>query len=128
MNPPEWTYLRVFVLWELVALIGSMLVVVVHRLLSGTINIKGLLQDKLTGATCPARVQLLMLTGSAALYYVALVVQQLKVLDGQRSLPDLPPQLLYALGASHTVFLGVKAASATQNKTKDTSNGPNSVK
>ena len=104
MNCPGWTYLHVFVRWELIGLVGALIIVVAHRLLTETINLKELLRDKKTGSTSPARVQLLMLTGSAALYYVMLVVQQLKPSHPVSSLPDLPSQLLYALGASHIVF------------------------
>jgi hypothetical protein len=105
--------LIIFVRYELIVLVAAMVLSVTHRLLVGSINTKGLLQDKNdSGGISPARVQLLMLTGSVALYYLLLVLQTLETRNQPFKLPELPNELLLVLGGSHTFYLGAKAASA----------------
>src|ERR1700722_377406 len=118
--------LIIFVRYELIVLVAAMVMSVTHRLLVGSINTKGLLQDKGdSGGTSPARVQLLLLTASVALYYLLLVLKTLEAKGQEFKLPELPNELLLALGGSHTLYLGTKAASARRT-TADTPDQPTS--
>jgi hypothetical protein len=119
--------LIIFVRYELIVLVAAMVLSVTHRLLVGSINTKGLLQDKSeSGGTSPARVQLLLLTGSVALYYLLLVLKILDTKSQAFKLPELPNELLLALGGSHTLYLGTKAASARKTLA-DTPDQPTSL-
>ena len=123
----QWPNLKVFVRYEIIALLAAIVLVVAHRLLTGSINTKGLLQAKTeAGGISPARVQLLMLTGSVALYYLLLVLQSLKTQIQPVKLPELPSELLFVLGGSHTLYLSSKAASRARNKSAGTPNQPTS--
>ena len=121
----QWANLKVFVLYESVALLVLIMLSVAHRLLTGSINTTGLLQTKnQAGGVSPARVQLLMLTGSVALYYLVLVLQSLKTQNQPLKLPELPSELLFALAGSHTLYLGAKSALRAQNKSTGAPNQP----
>jgi hypothetical protein len=121
----QWANLKVFVQYEIIALLAAIVLGVAHRLLTGSINTKGLLQAKNeAGGVSPARVQLLMLTGSVALYYLLLVLQALKTHDQPLKLPELPSELLFVLGGSHTLYLGSKAASNARNNSAGAPNQP----
>jgi hypothetical protein len=123
----QWSNLKVFAGYEIIALLAAIVLVVAHRLLNGSINTKRLLQAKTeAGGISPARVQLLMLTGSIALYYLLLVLQSLKTQIQPVKLPELPSELLFALGGSHTLYLSSKAASIARNKSAGTPNQPTS--
>ena len=118
--------LKVFVLYESVALLAAIILSVAYRLLTGSINTTGLLQTKNpAGGISPARVQLLMLTGSVALYYLLLVLQTLKTQSQPLKLPELPSELLFVLGGSHTLYLGSKSASTARNQFPGAPNQPN---
>ncbi|MBV8414635.1 MAG: hypothetical protein JO251_05425 [Verrucomicrobia bacterium] len=109
--------LQQFVKIEVVILVIALLLSVAYRLATGSINTKGLLKAKTeTGGISPARVQLLMLTGSVGLYYLLLVLQSLKTQNPPSKLPELPPELLFVLGGSHTLYLSSKAVSRARNK------------
>jgi hypothetical protein len=60
-----------FILLELWIALGSLAAVVAYRLLTGRINIRGLLNDKSTGKIDPGRVQLLVTTLMVAAAYLA---------------------------------------------------------
>jgi len=121
----EWENLKVFVRFEMIALLVAIMLSVVHRLLTGSINTKGLLQAKSPGkGISPARVQLLMLTGSVALYYLLLVLQTLKTQSQPLKLPELPSEWLLVLGGSHTFYLTSKAASTARIKSAGAPNQP----
>jgi hypothetical protein len=116
-------YLKIFMRWELIGTIAALAVVIGYRLLTGAINLNGLLRDKKTSRTSAARVQLLILTMYAALYYAMLVLKEVQQTDQNRSLPDLPQQLLYAIGAGHALFLGAKSGLMNPDKAGDGNNG-----
>ena len=121
----QWENLKVFLQYETIALLVAIILSVAHRLLTGSINTKGLLQAKRpAGGISPARVQLLMLTGSVALYYLLLVLQTLKTQSQPLKLPELPSELLFVLGGSHTLYLTSKAASRARNKSAGAPNQP----
>ena len=90
-----------------VLVIGLAVILTVHGL-SGAIITKGLLDDKVGGASSgfsPARLQLLASTAVVACYYVGLVVT-----SPTGELPTLPNEMLLILGGSHTFYLGSKTA------------------
>jgi hypothetical protein len=122
----QWANLKVFVLYESIALLVAIMLSVAHGLLTGSINTKGLLRAKnQADGISPARVQLLMLTGSVALYYFLLVLQTLKTQSQPLKLPELPSELLFVLGGSHTLYLGSKSASSARSQSPGTPNQPN---
>jgi len=90
--------------------------IVAYRLLTGEIDMRGLLFEKtvgkagaVVGTYSPARLQLLMLTVAAAAHYFSLVVMNLHA--GQAQFPDLPQKWLLILGGSHSIYLGGKTYS-----------------
>lgn len=92
-----------FVRLEVAFLLGGLLLVVVYQILTGKINLRGMLNDEETGNLSPGRVQLLAATLFGALIYLA----QAATSRGQ--LPEIPPALVLALGGSNIVYLGFKA-------------------
>lgn len=80
-------------------------VVVFYRLLTGSINTKGMLNDKGTSAGfSPARLQLLISTIVVALYYIGQALTNRNT--GQ--FPTIPNEMLVILGGSHVFYLGSK--------------------
>lgn len=79
--------------------------VVAYQLLTGRINPRGLLRDKMGGrAFSPGRLQMLIVTVGGALYYVVLVLSNTKTGE----FPEVPKELLLALGGSQAFYLGGK--------------------
>ena len=105
--------LRAVLRLEITIFVVALAAIVFFRLLTGEIDMRGLLYEKGPGKTLvtysPARVQLLMLTLAAAAYYFSLVVGNLH--DGIYEFPLLPEKWLLILGGSHSVFLAPKAYS-----------------
>ena len=93
--------------FELWLLLGGLALVVAYKLLTGQINMAGLLDDKVTGEPSPGRVQLLVFTVTSAGYYFLLAVEQ----AASGSLPPVPPEMLFLVGGSQLVYLGGKARS-----------------
>ena len=92
------TVLRYEVFFALTALV----VIIAYRLLTGQINTRGLLRDKVGGrAISPGRLQLLIVTLLIIIYYV------MKVLETKK-FPNMPQEFVLALGGSNLVFLGGK--------------------
>ncbi len=89
---------------ELSLILGLLALVVVYKLLTGAINMRGLLDDKKTHALSPGRVQLLISTVTGAGYYLLLAIERAP--DGK--LPDLPEETLLLVGGSQLVYLGGK--------------------
>ena len=88
---------------------GALAVIVAAQLLSGGINVHGLLRVKRPGGLAglsPARVQLFVATLGAAATWLA---QALEARDSGR-LPDVPTLWLQALGASQGVYLASKVS------------------
>ena len=95
-----------FVRLEEECLLGGTILLVLYQLLTGKINTRGLLDDKLAGRRLtPERLQLLVLTVGAATYYL------LQVIGHPTYLPSLPQELLLALGGSNALYLGAKTFS-----------------
>ena len=102
--------LTAVVRFEIWFLLGSLALVVAYKMLTGGINMKGLLddkKDKQTAGFSPARVQLLILTLFGAGYYLLLTVK-----DGYPTeFPEVPQELLALVGGGNLVYLGAKARS-----------------
>jgi hypothetical protein len=100
MNPIE-QLLR----WEGLGFLGLLAALIAFRLLSGKINLKGLLASKNGGPeVSPERVQLLLATLAMCMSYLG------KALHGTgNSLPDISPQMLYVFAGSSTLYASVKA-------------------
>lgn len=100
--PPLSAALATFMQWEIGALCAAMFGVILWRMRDGSINTRGLLDDKTTGRPSAARLQLLVLTLGAGGYYL------LQVLHDPTHFPPLPDELLFALGGSQALFLAAK--------------------
>lgn len=91
--------------YEMLILLLALIGIIAYKLLVQQINVKGLLLDKTSGrAFSPARLQMLAVTLSIALYYIFLVIDSK---DSNR-LPDLPNEFLLALAGSHSLYLSGK--------------------
>ena len=91
--------------YEMLFLLVALIVMITYRLLTRKINIEGLLLDKTSGrAFSPGRLQLLIVTMSIAIYYVAMVLKTKET----GTLPNLPKEFLLALGGSHAFYLSGK--------------------
>jgi hypothetical protein len=76
---------------------------IVVQLLSGNINVEGLLRAKRPRRSfSPERLQLLITTGATSWLYI------FQVLQDSRHLPAVPIPVLGFLGASHSLYLGLK--------------------
>jgi len=96
--------------WEMIVLIGGLIVVVVSKLFTGGVTLSGLLTVKGGGdrdTFSPARLQMLMSTVLAAMYYLLQVINN----PSASSLPNVPTPLLGILGGSHAIYLGGKVQS-----------------
>jgi len=97
--------------WEGVILLGGFFGIVLWKLFTGRIGLRGLLDgDEADGATLttsfsPGRAQLLLVTLASALYFLVQVIRN------RSALPSVPPALLLAFGASNAAYLGGKAYS-----------------
>lgn len=89
---------------ELTLILGGLALVVGYKMLTGRINMSGLLDDKKTHALSPERVQLLIFTVLGAGYYLLLAIEQAP--SGR--LPDFPGEALLLVGGSQAVYLGGK--------------------
>ena len=98
-------YLIPLIRFELWLLLGGLVIVVAYKMLTGGINMRGLLDDKVSGALSPERVQLLVFTVLGAGYYLLLAIEQAP--NGR--LPDIPGEALLLAGGSQLVYLGGKA-------------------
>jgi len=88
----------------------STLLIILYKMMTGSINTRGMLEDKVTHDFSPGRVQLLMFTLFAAFYYLSLISQSIG--DSAQKfikLPELPDEILVVLGGSHGVYLSGKA-------------------
>jgi hypothetical protein len=91
--------------YEMLFVLTAFTVVISYRLLTQQININGLLVDKMSGrAFSPGRLQMLVVTLSIAIYYVAMVFES----QDTGKLPNVPHEFLLALGGSHAFYLSGK--------------------
>ena len=104
--------LLVLARWEGLILLGGLFGIVLWKLLTGGISLSYLLDgdvrdpDSSTGFSTHAsagRTQALMVTFFVAGYYL------LQVIHNPKELPQLPAQMVAALGGSHALYLGGKA-------------------
>jgi hypothetical protein len=101
--------------WEVLIFLVALAALVVYQLLNGRINTQYLLYGRTSGTNgsdknsnlyfSPERVQLLVFTLGAALYYVMQATTTAK--SGQ--LPDIPDGWPALMGGSNAVYLGGKA-------------------
>ncbi|MDQ6860892.1 MAG: hypothetical protein M3032_07035 [Verrucomicrobiota bacterium] len=98
-----------------VAFLGALFFLIAYRLLTGQINTRGLLADKVGGGISPARVQLMALSLSGAFYYLMSVVEMVQ--SGPRpnlTLPAPSTELLALVLGSNTVYVTAKATSSAR--------------
>lgn len=81
---------------------------VLWQLLVGKINLRGLLDDKLTGGFSPGRLQLLVFTLMGTGEYLIRIHDKLEKGD-LTTLPGVPETLLLMLGGSNLFYLGGKS-------------------
>jgi len=107
MNPLPITVIKISSLGFLAG-IG---VVLGFQLLTGSINTRGLMTDKVTGTFSPGRLQLIFFTLAAAFYYLY------KAVEAQSFVP-LNNELLVAIGGSSSVYLTGKSISVFRHLIK----------
>ncbi len=83
-------------------LIG-MALVLAYQMLTGRINVRGLFNDREDGSFSVSRVQLLVLSLVGIILFITRVAG-----SKTGTLPDVPQELLLAVGASNGVYLLVK--------------------
>lgn len=89
------------VTWEALGLLFVVFAVVASQLLTGHINMRGLLMKKEGDrAFSPERVQLLLATLAAAFQYLS------EVLKDPTRFPEIPRSWLLLFGGSHALYLG----------------------
>jgi hypothetical protein len=94
--------------WEIIILMSGLMVVVAYKLFTGGVTLSGLLTVKGDdNSFSPARLQMLMSTVLAGMYYLLLVINN----PSSSSLPDVPTPLVGILGGSHAIYLGGKVQS-----------------
>ena len=99
--------LVIFTGYEVLFLLFSLTGVVAYQMLTGKINLKGLLENKIrneNGVTLE-RVQLIIFTSISALYFI------LHVINDPSQFPTVPPEMVTLMGGSSLVYLGGKAYS-----------------
>jgi len=91
-----------------IGLLGSLFVIITMRLLTGGINVHGVLRTKSpTGedTISPARIQLLVFTLAAAGTYLGWALEA----RGTGRMPKVPESWVVTLGGSNLFYLGSKA-------------------
>ena len=94
----------------MIILLVGLMVVVAYKLFTGGVTMEGLLTVKGGGddnTFSPARLQMLMSTVLAGMYYLLQVINN----PASTSLPDVPTPLVGILGGSHAIYLGGKVQS-----------------
>ena len=99
--------LTTIIRFELWLILGGLAVVIAYKLMTGGINMAGLLDDKVSRDLSPGRVQLLAFTVAGAGYYLLLAVEQ----AASGLLPAVPPEMLLLVCGSQFVYLGGKVRS-----------------
>ena len=98
--------LAAFVRLEMWVFFAALLSLVGFRMLTGGINVRGVLRVKDgSGRLSPGRIQLLLFTVVGAMAYLSGVSG-----DGT-AMPDVPRELLILVGGSNVVYLGGKGMS-----------------
>ena len=104
--------LMTFVRYEVGFLLTALAAIVVYKVLTGRITMRGLLNDE-HGAFSPGRLQLLLFTLAMASHVVSQIVNSTAgaVPGNQAHFPVVDHKLLLALFGSHSVYLGGKTYS-----------------
>jgi hypothetical protein len=101
---------------EIQVLLVALAFVVAFQLLTGKINLNGLLYDKVGTALAgfsPARLQLLLTTLGGAFWFAAQIATSLHnaTPDRPAQFPDIPDKWLLMLSGSYSIYLGGKVGS-----------------
>ncbi len=88
----------------LIVFFGSLMAIVLFKLLAGSINLVGVFTDKETQAFSPGRLQLLLATFGGAIFYFSQIVS----MENRLAMPPVPPELLVIVGGSNLLYLGGK--------------------
>jgi len=111
-------------LW--IFLIG-LLIVVAYGMLTGTINMRGMLADKIGSGSAPslptpsragfspARLQMLLSSLAVAFYYIGQVATTFQT----GKFPTIPNEMIYVLGGSHAFYLGSKTFGLISEKLRN---------
>ncbi len=92
--------------WDIFLLLGGFALIVFYRILTGGINLQGLLWEKNgESAYSSGRTQSLVVTLAFAVIYLGLVAKN----PDPTKLPEVPQEMLLVLGGSNLVYLGQKA-------------------
>jgi len=79
--------------------------IVVFRLLNGTITTCGLLSASGNDSVSPERAQLLVAAVFSAGAYAARAIEEWPRFVSERSLPEIPPELISIFAGSHIIYL-----------------------
>ncbi len=100
--------LAIFIRVETEILILSTVAIIGYKMLTLTITMQGLLDDKLTGSPlCPERVQLLTLIVASGILYLSQVLKQSPAETSR--FPAIPDYWAWIAAASNALYLGGKA-------------------
>jgi len=107
--------LMTFVRYEAGFLLTALAAIVVYKILTGRITMRGLLNDE-HGAFSPGRLQLLLFTLAMASHLLSQIVNSTAgaVPGNPAHFPVLDHKLLLALFGSHSLYLGGKTYSLHQ--------------
>jgi len=101
----------VFVKLEVWFFLIGLLVIVCYKIFTGEINFRGVLCEKINKNKIKSysviRIQLIIFVLISAYYYVS------QVADNPKEFPQVPNELLLALGGSHMVYLAGKSYTLT---------------
>jgi hypothetical protein len=101
-----------FVRIELEVLLAALALIVAFQLLTGKINMGGMLLEKTTSGVdgySAARLQLLLVTLVGAFYLITEVINSIH--QGSPHFPTVDEKWLLLLGGSHSIYLGGKVNS-----------------
>lgn len=99
-----------FMIFETWLFLAGLALIVTSRLLTGKINLRGLLYEECaTGKYSPGRVQLLVVTIVSSIYYL------LQTLHDPTHFPDIPPELVLVTGGGNLIYLIGKSSSLLRN-------------
>ena len=111
--------------FEVDAIISGFMIVVGWKLLTGRINLRGLLSDGPGRPISPTKAQMLVISGGAVLAYLQQVGATLGG-SAPNALPQPSDAVLMAFGGSQLVYLGGQLVSATGGLRWRTPDSPNS--
>ncbi len=94
MNPANFMYETA------IAFLAALAVIVAYQMLTGSINLRGLLQDGNRNLS-PGRIQALLATLTGGATYLLAVKSNLQA----QALPAAPGELLAVMGGSHAIYL-----------------------